>query len=429
MTTKTVKKSSVQLYRKTTLRNGLRVVTERIPSVRSISLGVWVDVGSRDETPAESGISHLIEHMLFKGTKRRTAKQVAESLESLGGQINAFTSREQTCYNVRVLDEYLGIAVDVLSDITCHSTLTPVNLRKEKQVILEEIKEADDNPSDRIHDIFAETYWGRDPLGQPILGSAENVSGFPRATIMDYIRRHYRTGSIVIAAAGNVSHDRLVRLVRENFVFEPGRGPEHAAAQRTNPRAVNFAGGGNAQTHLCIGFPGISYTAPNRMAVMALNLYLGGSMSSVVFQKIREELGLAYSVYTYADFYRDAGIFGAYAGTDKQHVARALQIMLKELDRVKHRRLPSAALNQLKAQMKGQMMLGMESTSSRMNRLARQECYLGSFIPFDQLLTQVDRLKASDLMDFANQAFDRSQLAVATLGPVDRKALRHVLDT
>ncbi len=428
MRTKTVRKSSVQLYRKTTLRNGLRVVSERIPSVRSISLGVWVDVGSRDETPAENGISHLIEHMLFKGTKRRTAKQIAESLESIGGHINAFTSREQTCYNARVLDEHLGIAMDVLSDLVCHSTLTPVNLRKEKQVILEEIKESVDNPSDLIHDLFATSYWGGDALGQPILGSAENVSGFTRKSIVDYMRRHYRTGAVVIAAAGNISHDRFVRLVRDKFQFEVGDAPPHRPADKPAKQAINLVRGSNSQTHLCIGFPGISYSSPQKMAVLALNNYLGGGMASVIFQKIREELGLAYSVYTYADFYRDAGIVGGYAGTDKLHVAQSLEIMLKEMERIRKRRLPTRVLDQIKAQMKGQMMLGMESTSSRMNRLARQECYLGSFAPFDQTLAEIDRLTPSDILEFANYAFDRSQLAVTTLGPVDRKALRNVID-
>jgi len=216
--------------------------------------------------------------------------------------------------------------------------------------------------------------------------------------------------------------------VRENFIFEEGESPSHGVANRAPQRTVNLARGGNSQTHLVMGFPAISYSSPEKMGVLALNAYLGGGMSSVVFQKIREELGLAYSVYTYADFYRDTGIFGAYVGTDKRHVAQSLDILLKEMERIKKRRLPTAALDQIKAQMKGQMMLGMESTSSRMNRLARQECYIRSFIPFDETLDRIDRLTPSDILEFANRAFDRSQLAVATLGPVDRKALRHVID-
>jgi len=372
-------------------------------------------------------MSHLIEHMLFKGTQKRSARQIAAALESIGGHINAFTSREQTCYTVRVLDEYLELAVDVLSDITCRSTLTPVNLVREKQVILEEIKEASDNPADRIHDIFSGGYWGDDPLGRPILGSAENVSGFSRSNIIEYMKRHYRTGEIVIAAAGNVSHDRLVRLTREHFDFDQGRATAHPAPERTRSRALTFAGGGNSQTHVCLGYPGVSYDSSQKMAVLALNSYLGGGMSSVIFQKIREERGLAYSVYTYADFYRDTGIFGGYVGTDKQHVAQALDIFLQEMDRIKHRRLPGAKLDIIKAQMKGHLTIGMEATSSRMNRLGRQECYLDQFVSFDDTLKEIERLTPSDILEFANQAFDRRELTVATLGPVDRRALRDLL--
>lgn len=421
-------KSSVQHYRKTTLRNGLRVLTEKIPSVRSISLGVWIDVGSRYEAPDENGVSHLIEHMLFKGTRRRTARQIADALESIGGHINAFTSREQTCYNVRVLDEYLDLAVDVLSDMTCHSTLTPTNLRREKQVVLEEIKEAFDAPADRIHDLFSDVYWNGGALGQPILGTSETVFGLSRARVLRYLRQHYRTGSIIIAAAGNISHRRLVELVRQRFSFDEGPPNQFSRSERPNGRSVKFVGAGNSQTHLCLGFPSVSYDSAERVAVLAVNNYLGGGMSSVLFQKIREDLGLAYSVYTYADMYRDSGIFGAYAGTDKRHVADALAIILRELERMKKRRLPRAVVDKIKAQLKGHIMLGMESTTARMNRLARQELMLGRFQPFDETLARIEALTPSDLLEFANRSFDRSQLTVVTLGPVDRRAMRNVIE-
>ncbi len=374
-------------------------------------------------------MSHFIEHMLFKGTQKRTAKQIAETLESIGGHINAFTSREQTCYHVRVLDEYLDRAVDVLADITCNSTFTSVNIKREKQVILEEIKEAFENPADRIHDEFAEAFWGGHPLGQPILGPAENVFGFTRARLMKYLHRHYQTGSIVVAAAGNVSHERLLRLVRNQFAFESGDGDGFVPADRPKPRQFHFVGpgSGNSQTHLCIGFPGIGYNSRLKMPVLVLNAYLGGGMSSVVFHKIREVKGLAYSVYTYADFYRDSGIFGAYAGTDKKHVHQALDIILTEMNRLKRRRLPSHKLDTIKAQLKGQIMLGMESTTARMNRLGRQELYSGRFQSFSDTLDNIEKVSSSDLLEFANQSFDDSQLTVSVLGPASRREIRNTV--
>ncbi len=421
------RKTATQNYRKTTLPNGLRIVTERIPSVRSVSLGVWFDVGSRNERPEENGMSHFIEHMLFKGTKRRTAMQIAESLEDVGGHLNAFTSREQTCYNVRVLDEFLGLAVDVLADITCNSTFTPVNIKREKQVILEEIKEAWDTPSDRIHDEFASVYWGGHPLGQPILGSAENVSGFSRAKVLDYMRRHYRAGSVVISAAGNIDHARLVDMVRAKFRFAPGRAQTAEEGVRPKAAPFRFIRGDGSQTHLCLGFPSVAYDSPVKTPVLALNSYLGGSMSSVIFQKIRETKGLAYSVYTFADFYRDTGVFGAYIGTDKAHVAGALEIILKEMERMKRRKIDSIKLGTIKAQLKGQIMLGMESTSSRMNRLGRHELYLERFQPFSETLSLIDQMTQSQIIEFANEAFDRSKLTVVTLGRVPRPEMRQVI--
>jgi len=416
------RRTAAQIYRKTTLRNGLRIVTEKIPTVRSVSLGVWVDVGTRHETRAENGISHFVEHMLFKGTHRRTARQISGELEAVGGSINAFTSREQTCFNARVLDEHLDLAVDVLSDITCCSTFTPENIRREKQVILEEIKEAFETPSDRIHDEFAEVYWNGHPLGQPILGSA----GFARSRILEYVRRHYRAGSVVIAGAGNLSHDRLVRLVSEKFCFPKGRGEAPLPAARPDVELLRLIEGGNAQTHLSLGYPGVPYDSPKKNAALALNAYLGGGMSSVIFQKVRELKGLAYSVYTFADFYRDTGMFGAYVGTDRAHVAGALEIIIAEMERMKRRKLPSLKFDPLKAQLKGQIMLGMESTSARMNRLARQELYLGRFIPFAETLASMERLTPFDLLEFANESFDRSQLTVVTLGPAPHRRLREV---
>ncbi|MDZ4723025.1 MAG: pitrilysin family protein [candidate division Zixibacteria bacterium] len=414
------------LFQKTTLSDGLRIVTEEIPSVRSISIGVWVEVGSRNETREENGISHFIEHMLFKGTKRRTAKQIAYSLESIGGGLNAFTSREQTCYTARVLDEYLDEAIDVLADITCCSTYTKINLDRERLVICEEIKESIDNPSDQIHDLFAKTYWGDHPLGAPILGPKENIMSFNRATMLEYVQRHYRSGSIVVAASGSISHRRLVKLVRDKFSFPMGVAAAPVAAKRSLEKNISITSSTNNQTHFCLGFPGVSYGSKDRMTALALNAYLGGGMSSVLFQKVREEKGLAYSVYTFHDFQRDTGIFGAYLGTDVDHLQQASDIVLAECRRMKRTKLTAEKLDPVKAQIKGQLTLSLESTSNRMNRIARLELLLGRFQPLSETLKEIDRVTPSQVLELANRLFDDSKMAVAVLGPADKQALAHV---
>ena len=415
------------LYQKTTLKNGLRVVTEQMPSVRSISLGVWVDVGSRNEAPEENGVTHLIEHMFFKGTRNRTAKEIAASLESIGGSLNAFTSKENTCYTARILDENLDTAIDVLADLTCNATLTPGNLAREKKVICEEINESLETPSDHIHDIFASTYWGKHPLGQPIMGDTKTIMNMPRKRVINFIRRHYKAESIVIAATGSVSHARLVKLVKEKFAFADGLGEPCSTAERTLLRNVVIEKNGNNQVHLCLGFPGLDYVDKRKMALLALNSYLGGGMSSVLFQKIREEKGMAYTVYTYLDFYRDSGLVGAYCATDKNNVDQCIDITLKELRKLKKRRLPGDKLEQVKAQLKGHLTLGMESTSSRMSRLARLEMMLNNFQPLKQTLKEIDQVKPDDVLELANTVFDESALALAILGPVKKEQLNGIV--
>ncbi len=414
------------VYQKTTLKNGLRIVTEKMSSVRSVSLGICIDVGSRNERPEESGVSHFIEHMLFKGTRKRTARQIASTLESLGGSLNAFTSREYTGYTARILDEHLETAIDVLADMTCNSTLTPLNLKREKMVICEEIKEIANNPADHIYDVFAGTFWGTHPLGRSILGTKQTVTDMKRAHVVDYLRRHYCSESVVIAAAGCISHRKLVRLVKEQFDFPTGHAETAEAARRDKKRNIRLKTNNNSQTHLCLGYPGLQFADGYKMAALALNAYLGGGMSSVLFQKIREERGLAYSVYTFLDFYCDAGIFGAYLGTDQTHLRQAVDIVLTELDRMKKQRLSSAKLDRIKGQMKGQLALGMESTSNRMNRLARQELMNQPYQSYKQMLKNVDKIASSQIMELSNRIIDNDSVAVAVLGPADKKVFDDV---
>lgn len=411
------------VYRKTTLRNGLRVVTETLPSLRSISLGVWIDVGSRHEQPEENGMSHFVEHMLFKGTRNRSAHQIAAELESLGGSLNGFTSREQTCYYARFIDEHLPIAVDVLADLTCNPTLMGTHISREKQVVCEEIKESLDNPSDKIHDVFAHTFWGNHPLGQPIMGSMKNINSLTRPKVIDFVERHYRTGSVVIAASGAVDHDQLVKLTKKHFHFNDGTSEPAMQAVPPEEKKVNIERNTSKQTHVCLGFPSLPYTSTQKMVVLALSSYLGGGMSSVLFQKIREERGLAYSVFSFTDFYRDSGIFGIYVGTDSKHLRQSLEIISGELRRIKRRKLPSDQLDMLKSQMKGHLILSQESTNSRMNRLARQELMIGGYQPLSDVIEEIEKITPSDFLEMANYVFHNSRAAMAVLGPVAKGSL------
>lgn len=420
-------KSDTNSYRKTVLSNGLRVITENIPSVRSITLGVWIDVGSRNESKDVNGVSHLIEHMLFKGTKKRTSKQIASSLESIGGSLNAFTSKEQTCYLARILDEHLEEAIDVLADITCNATLTPTNLKREKKVICEEIIESFETPSDRIHDLFAQSYWGDNSIGRPILGELDNITAMPRAKIVKYINNNYKAESVVIAASGSISHNKLVKLVKEKFSFPDGKAEKFETANREKEQSVDITTNENNQIHLCLGYPGVDYSSKDKLTVLAMHISLGGGMSSTLFQKIREEKGLAYSVFTFLDIYRDAGLFGAYLATDKKNLKAAVEICLKQIEGLKKKRLTEDALDKVKAQLKGHLTLGMESTSSRMNRLARNEIMLGTYNPLKKTLKEIDRITTSDILSLSNSLFDRSKLALAVLGPVGKDDLKNVI--
>ncbi len=425
MTRQTADKSGI--YKKTILRNGLRIVSEQIPSVRSVALGVWVDVGSRNERGAENGLCHFIEHMLFKGTRRRDARQLAAALESLGGSLNGFTSREQTCFYARFLDEHLPTAVDVLADLTCNSTITAEHVEREKKVVLEEIKEALDNPSDKIHDIFATTFWGNHPLGQTIMGSPKNIMALSRPDVLHFMKEHYRSGSVVVAASGSINHDKLVKMVMEKFRFAPGISNSALMAGYRADRTVKLQKSGGKQTHLCLGFSTPPYSRPEKMTILALSSYLGGGMSSVLFQKIREDRGLAYAVYSFNDFYRDAGVFGVYLGTDGDNLAKATALVLLELRKMKRQKLSPTQLKTLKSQMKGHLILSQESPNGRMNRLARQELMVGRFQTVQEMIQEIERVSASGICEMANRILDESKVAVAVLGPVDKGALSGVI--
>jgi predicted Zn-dependent peptidase len=415
------------VFEKTTLSNGIRVISERFPAVRSISLGVWIDVGSRYEPDKLSGVCHFIEHMVFKGTKRRSARELASALESIGGSLNGFTTREQTCYTARVTDEYLSEAMDVLADMTCHAGMKQSDMVKEKQVISEEIKESIDNPSDFIHDLFQMTYWGEQPLGRPIMGTQKTIGALKRSDMLTFVRDHYRTGGVVVAAAGAVSHRELVKLVEKKFRFTEGEIPSAKPLLAPKGTRSIIQNNDSRQTHFCMGYPGVSYDTSDRMAALVLSTYLGGGMSSVLFHRIRETSGLAYTVFSFTDFYRDGGLFGVYLGTDKTHLRKAFDIIRSEIGKLKKTQISSPELDKIKAQIRGQIILSMESSSNRMNRIARFELMMGRYQTYRESLKEVERVTPARVCDLANRLFDNSRLAITVLGPSEPKVFADVV--
>lgn len=403
-------------YSKTILKNGLRVVTEKNPYAQSISLGIWIDVGSGDEMKEENGISHFIEHMFFKGTRSRSAKKIASSLESRGGILNAFTSREQTCYHAIILDEHLEQAIDVLSDILMNSTLSRANIEREKSVVIEEIREINETPSDHIHELFSDCFWRGQPLGRPIMGTEEKVRSFDRHLLKSYIEKHYRAGRVAVAAAGNVSHRKLVTLIKERLNLRSGAEDRHIHTKSPTGFSMEFFTNDSNQTHICLGFPGVCFTNPDKYPLLVLHTYLGGGMSSVLFQKIREEKGMAYTVYTFPDFYRNGGIFGAYLATDRKHLHEAVEIIIKEFRKLKTTRLSQERLDKIKDQFKGNLLLGMESTSGRMSRLGRQEILAGNYVSPREAVRLINRIKTEDVQAIARRIFDHNNMTITALG-------------
>jgi len=413
-------------FAKTVLPNGMRVISEQVSSVGSISIGIWVNVGSRDETARQNGVSHFIEHMLFKGTSRRSPLEIAESIESLGGSINAFTSRENTCYYVRINGKHLDRAVEILSDLLNNSLFGPPDIRKERQVILEEIKDVADAPGDYVHDLLIEQMYKSHPLGFPIMGKAESVKSLRRAAVIDYMKKYYCSPNVLVVGTGAVSHQDLVRLTEKYFKWPAGRYPNNDVAPQAAGFSVKANKNGTKQSHICMGFPGVSFSAPNRFAVSGLNSYLSSGMSARLFQKVREEYGYCYTIYSYQEFFRDGGLFCVYFGADDKFVVKASNIVLKELRRLKEKALGRADVAKVKEQLKGSLILSQESMYNRMNRIAGQELNLGTFVDIKANCRIIDQITASQIREAANHIFDVDRLTFCSLGPIKRKELENI---
>jgi predicted Zn-dependent peptidase len=410
-------------YRKSLLPDGIRVITERMPHVRSVAVGIWVETGSRHEAAGRDGVSHLIEHLVFKGTATRTAEEIAITMDSVGGQMDAFTTKEHTCFYVQVLDEHLPLAVDMLTDILLRPLFNADELEREKSVVLQEIKMVEDTPDDVIHDIFAEQVWRGPPLGRPILGTRASVDAFSRDAVLGHFHEEYTPPRIVIAVAGNVTHDRVVELFGGGF---DGFARTSTLRTTTPPRltpGVNMVSKQLEQVHLVMGFPGLHHSAPERYALFLLNDVIGGSMSSRLFQEVRERQGLVYSIHSGVQAFADTGTMYVYAATDAPNFSKVLKSTLKELRDLKKNGITADELKRAKDHLKGSLMLSLESTSSRMNRLAKHELHLGSFLTLDQMIASIDSVRLEDVQALIGQILDEERLALTTLGPLDRRNL------
>jgi len=405
--------------RTTTLANGLLVLTERMPHLRSVAMGVWVDCGSRDEAPEVNGISHFIEHMVFKGTTTRSASQFAREVDAIGGNLDAFTGKETICFNLKVLDENVPAALDLLTDLVLHPTFDPSDLAKEQGVILEEIKMDEDNPDYLVHELFTQNFWKGDALGRPILGTAKTVSSFNQAIVLDEYAKRFTPANMVFTAAGNLKHEEFVEQVAAAFASLSASSSSklvRAAAPIAYPHITLKNKKSLEQVQFCLAVPSLPVAHPDRYAAYLLNSILGGGMSSRLFQSIREERGLAYSIYSEMNPFRDTGSLAVYAGCSIDRTREVLDLTLAELTRVKAEPVTPEELKRAKDQIKGNMVLGLESSSSRMSSLARQQMYWGRFFSLDEITTEIDRVTAADLQRLAQQLLQPESLALTLLG-------------
>jgi len=404
----------------TTLNNGIRVITEVMPHVRSVSVGFWIGTGSRRETAEENGISHFIEHMLFKGTATRSAEDIARSVDSIGGNLDAFTSKELVCYNTKVLDEHLPRSFDVLADLILRPAFRDEDIEKEKGVILEELKMDSDNPDYLVNEIFSSNFWRDNPLGKPILGTRETVKNFTGDMLRSYYRSVYAPENLTITAAGNLQHNRLVELVRQEFDALPRTAPVPVQPAPNTHARVNLRTKKELeQVHLIMGVPSYPVNHEKRFAAYILNTLLGGGMSSRLFQNIRERQGLAYSVYSDLGSYSDTGCLSVYAGTSLEAARNVVNSVLKEFRSLKDDIVPEEELRRAKDHLKGSLMLSLESTSSRMSNLARQEMYFRRFFTMDELVDRIEAVTADEVREISRSLFDSKQIALTVLGNLD----------
>ncbi|MEU6176188.1 pitrilysin family protein [Streptantibioticus parmotrematis] len=420
--------AGVGTVRRTVLPGGLRVVTESIPGVRSVTFGIWVGVGSRDETPALNGATHYLEHLLFKGTGRRSALEISAAIDAVGGEMNAFTAKEYTCYYARVLDSDLPLAVDVICDMLTGALITPQDVDAERGVVLEEIAMTEDDPGDQVHDLFNTAMLGDSPLGRPVLGTVETVNALTRPRISRFYRKHYDPTHLVVAAAGNLDHATVVRQVRR--AFEEAAALDDTTAVPVGPRCgtkairatgrVEVLDRGTEQAHVVLGMPGLSRTDERRWALGVLNTALGGGMSSRLFQEIREKRGLAYSVYSYTSSFADCGLFGVYAGCQPRRTGEVLKICREELYDVAENGLSDEELTRAVGQLAGSTVLGLEDTGALMNRIGKSELCWGEQLSVDDMLGRIRAVTPDEVRAVARDVLGQRP-SLAAIGPLNGK--------
>jgi len=412
--------ADVRNIKKKVLPNGLTILTEEMQQIRSVSIGIWIKSGSRHEEAEVNGISHFVEHMVFKGTRTRTALDIARQMDSIGGNMDAFTGKETVCFNAKVLDEHLPIAIDVLSDIVLDPIFESKDITREKGVILEEIKMDEDNPDYLVHEIFTQNFWKDHPLGKPILGTKETVRKFDQDAVLGFYRKQFNPGNMVISAAGSLNHEEFVRLVTQKFEhLKPTQNGFHVVPPKVVAKIVTRNKKSLEQVQICLGVPSPHISHEKRYVSYILSTLLGGGMSSRLFQKIREEQGLVYSIYSDLNPYRDTGCMLVYAGTSSETAADVVRSIVTEFRLLKNDRITDEELRRVKDQLKGSLMLSLESSSARMSNLARQEMYFDKFFDLDEIIDRVEAVTAGELRDMATEMFTSESIAVTVLGNLD----------
>ena len=406
-------------YEITTLENGIRVITETVNHVQFMSMGFWVGVGSRYESEKQWGITHFIEHMLFKGTEKRTADQISGAVDAVGGQLNAFTSKENTCYYIKTLTEDFPLAVDVLSDMFLNSRFDNEEIAKEREVIIEEIKMYEDTPDDQVHDLMSANLWPEHPLGRAILGTEESIAVFDHDMLKDYMKQYYTGSNIVVSVVGNISHNQVVEAIREVLGGIPkGEVNQYRIADRAKP-GVNCYYKEIAQSQICVAMPGVAKEDDRLFPLSILNTYLGGGMSSRLVKKIREEEGLAYSVYSYNGSYIDTGAFVISVGTRPENCQRVIDIILEELDDVRQNGITKDELDKSFSQLKGSLYMGLETVNSRMNKLGRSMLIYDRVITPEENVDELSKVTLEDVKSLAGDMFRKENLQITVLGPVN----------
>jgi predicted Zn-dependent peptidase len=410
----------VRNIRREVLPNGLTILTEEMQHIRSISIGIWVKTGSRHEDAEANGISHFVEHMVFKGTQTRSAEDIARQIDSIGGNMDAFTAKECICFTVKVLDEHLPIALDVLSDLVLHPVFDSKDIARERGVIMEEIKMDEDSPDYLVHEIFTQNFWKDHPLGKPILGTKETVRKFDQPLVFDFYRQRFTPGNLIISAAGHLDHARFVELVQKTFRhLKANKNGFHEGAPQTSPRIVMRNKKALEQVQICVGVPAYPIAHDRRYPSYILNTLLGGGMSSRLFQNIRERQGLAYAIYSELNPYRDTGCLSIYAGTSLESASKVVECIVEEFRNLKSGSVSAEELRRAKDQLKGSLMLSLESSTARMSNLARQEMYFDRFFTLDEIIERIEAVTVDDLIEMSGDFFSTEKIAVTVLGNLE----------